>query len=325
MTIITFPYTETKADHPHIRRFDLRKDLLPVADLVERCFADTLDVDGRRYIMQMRSTAGHPNFLRWAASMAERMAVPFNGFVWEQDGEVVGNLSLIPMHTRGQKIFLVANVAVHPDHRRRGIARRLTEAALDRCARLQADQIWLHVRDDNPGALALYRSLGFVEQHRRTTWQGSGNWGQSKNPSNVQVGPRRSEYWNTQLAWLDRTHPFRLDWYLPLNLNLLRPGFLGWLYRAFKAEQPRMWAASYDGQLVGTLTWIRSGGYSDRLWLATRPEKEALAVPALLAVAHREIPGRKTVSLEYPAGLADEPLQHGGFEKRYTLIWMRAV
>lgn len=76
MTIITFPISETQPIHPHIRRFDIRRDLNMVADLVELCFADSLDADGRRYIRQMRSTARHPNFLRWTAGIAERGGDP---------------------------------------------------------------------------------------------------------------------------------------------------------------------------------------------------------------------------------------------------------
>lgn len=53
----------------------------------------------------------------------------------------------------------IANVAVHPDHRRRGIARLLVQAA-------QAEDIsrlMLEVRASNTAAIALYRSLGFTE------------------------------------------------------------------------------------------------------------------------------------------------------------------
>ncbi len=325
MTIITFPYTETGAAHPHLRRFDLRRDLLPVADLVELCFQDSLDVDGRRYIMQMRSTARHPQFLRWATGMADRMAMPFSGFVWEQDGQVVGNLSLIPMHSRGRRIFLIANVAVHPEHRRRGIARSLTEAALSHSAGQRADQVWLHVRSDNPGALALYSGLGFVEKYRRTTWHGAGDWGQAAGPPGVRIVPRRREHWPLQLAWLDRAHPTGLLWYLPLDLSLLQPGLFGWLRRLVKGDPPRMWAATENGRLLGVLAWVRSGSYSDRLWLAVEPQNGSRAIPGLMAVASREIRARKAVNLEYPTGWSEPALEEAGLEKHHTLIWMKAA
>ena len=111
MTIITFPLTEFKPAHPHMRRFNVRSDLKAVADLVELCFDETLDLDGRRYIRQMRSTAQHPQFLSWAARVASRSGFPFGGFVWEQDGRIIGNISLIQMEGRGGRVR-------HPDQAR---------------------------------------------------------------------------------------------------------------------------------------------------------------------------------------------------------------
>jgi hypothetical protein len=49
MAAITHPTTTSSS---HLRAFDVRHDLDAVADLVEVCFADTLDADGRRYIQQ---------------------------------------------------------------------------------------------------------------------------------------------------------------------------------------------------------------------------------------------------------------------------------
>jgi hypothetical protein len=47
-----------------LRPFDVRRDLNQVADLVEQCFADTLDPDGQHYLGQMRAAAGNPAYLR---------------------------------------------------------------------------------------------------------------------------------------------------------------------------------------------------------------------------------------------------------------------
>lgn len=53
-----------------------------------------------------------------------------SGFVWEENGQIIGNLSLIPSTKGGRRVVVIANVAVHPDHRRRGIAHELTQRAL---------------------------------------------------------------------------------------------------------------------------------------------------------------------------------------------------
>ncbi len=326
MTIITFPLSEMTAAHPHLRRFDLRRDLDAVATLVEECFSSTLDADGKRYVRQMRNTAQHPQFLRWAANMAERMSVPFNGFVWEQDGRVVGNLSLIPMHTRGRKIYLIANVAVHADFRRKGIARSLTEAALDECRRKRAHQIWLHVRQDNPGAQQLYEGLGFVERARRTQWysnplEGTRPSGSRPPVKGVSLQERRPAHWFQQLAWMNELHPELLEWYLPLNVNSLRPGLAGWFYRMLTGTLPRQWSALWNDRLLGVAAWVRSNASADRLWLAAHPEGETIAIRELLPLVQEKV-GRRPFNVEYPAGRADEAFRAAGFEEHQTLIWM---
>src|SRR4030067_1112514 len=49
-----------------LRPVDVRRDLNPVADLMERSFSETLEPDGQRYSPQMRSAAYNPGFLLWA-------------------------------------------------------------------------------------------------------------------------------------------------------------------------------------------------------------------------------------------------------------------
>ena len=60
--------------------------------------------------------------------------------------------------------ILIANVATHPDHRRKGIARTLTEQVMQHARQRGVDALWLHVRADNPGAVQMYSDLGFVER-----------------------------------------------------------------------------------------------------------------------------------------------------------------
>src|SRR5512140_1249571 len=107
-----------------IRKVNVGQDLLAVADLIEVCFATTLDEDGREYLRHLRSAARDASYLTLLQRAAERIASPLMGFVWEENNRVVGNLSLIPINRRGQSTFLIANVAVHPDYRGRGIGRQ---------------------------------------------------------------------------------------------------------------------------------------------------------------------------------------------------------
>lgn len=58
------------------------------------------------------------------------------------------------------------DVAVHPDFRRRGLARRVLGAALDWAAARGAETAWLQVSAGNLGAVALYGTMGLGEQYR---------------------------------------------------------------------------------------------------------------------------------------------------------------
>jgi ribosomal protein S18 acetylase RimI-like enzyme len=171
MSSITIPVKAN--DHPHLRLLNVLRDLSAVADLIELCFSPTLDNDGQRYISDMRRASHDDSFLRWASHMTETASLPLMGYVWEQDGRIVGNASLIPFRDKGKRVFLVANVATHPEYRRRGIGRALTERVMKQARDKKASAIWLHVRDDNFGAIKLYQELGFQEIARRTTWQAS--------------------------------------------------------------------------------------------------------------------------------------------------------
>ena len=75
-----------------------------------------------------------------------------------------------PWKTWGYVIYWVVaeemhllNLAVHPAYRRRGIARALLTAALERSRGQGATVAWLEVRPSNTAALALYQSFGFEE------------------------------------------------------------------------------------------------------------------------------------------------------------------
>jgi ribosomal protein S18 acetylase RimI-like enzyme len=59
----------------------------------------------------------------------------------------------------------VHDVQVAPDHRRRGLARAVIGALLDRGAEQGATTLWLHVETDNEPAIALYESLGLAVHH----------------------------------------------------------------------------------------------------------------------------------------------------------------
>ncbi len=72
-----------------------------------------------------------------------------------RDGEMLGYV----ICARYDEAYHVMNIAVDPDHRRRGVARALLDAVLDAAG--HQTPYTLEVRVSNAGAIALYESFGF--------------------------------------------------------------------------------------------------------------------------------------------------------------------
>ena len=316
--------------HPNIRPMSMFRDLSAVADLIELCFADTMDRDGRRYVADMRRASRDNGFLNWATSMTENASLPVTGFVWEEDKRIIGNASLIPFRDAGKRIYLIANIAVHPDHRRRGIARSLTQRAMGYGWGKRASALWLHVRDDNPGAIKLYTDLGFQGIASRTNWIAKPDSLFPQPESDLQIVARHSRFWPQQQDWLRRLHPDTLNWYHPININSLRPGLMNRFYLLFVDMHIRQWVAVQGDRLLATLAWTHTTGRSESLIVATPPVqgdsgRSAEALAQLLIHARRTLSTRANMSLEYPGGELIEAFIAAGFTERRTLLWMRAM
>lgn len=80
------------------------------------------------------------------------------------DGDtVIGYAGVKPVLDEGQ----IANIAVAPDRRGRGIGKTLLAALLDGARKAGLATVTLEVRPSNTAALALYRGAGFAETGRR--------------------------------------------------------------------------------------------------------------------------------------------------------------
>jgi ribosomal protein S18 acetylase RimI-like enzyme len=320
-------------DHPHIRPVNVLRDLSAVADLIELCFSSTMDQDGQRYLSDMRRASHDDRFMSWASHMAETASMPMTGYVWEQDGRIVGNASLIPFRDHGKRVYLIANVATHPNYRRQGIGRALTEQVMLQARSKNASAVWLHVREDNPGAIRIYESLGFKEIARRTAWYAGPEHFLAGSGSGITIVPRHSRYWPLQLSWLNRIYPDHLSWYHSWNLQAMRPGFWSSIYHIFIDFQIKQWAAVRGEELLATLTWMPQGGRSESLYAATPSltpgdtNNEALhgeALTRLLIHAQHAMSHYQAISLDFPAGVMTEAIRAAGFTPRRTLLWMRA-
>lgn len=97
--------------------------------------------------------------------------------VAELDGKVVGwAVGLVRQHRRSRSGRLYA-IAIHPSAQGRHIGRRLAEATIAQLNELGIERIFLEVRNNNEGAVRLYRKLGFVHHVDLPNYYGQGKHG----------------------------------------------------------------------------------------------------------------------------------------------------
>lgn len=305
-----------------LRPVDIRKDLDKIADLIEICFSQTMDEDGKAYLRQLRRSADDARRLGWAASLVEENHIPISGYVWEENDQIIGNLTLIPLQRYGEKIHLVANVAVLPQYRRKGIGEKLTKAAISYVQKHNNNSIWLQVRDDNYPAEILYRNLGFIERARRTTWHSySGDPVPPVTPGYEITGLSMAD-WNKQERMLGVIYPSSVIWNLPVSIDKFKPTLISQFTRVFTGETHKSWALRRCGELLGTLTWETARTWADNLWVGTKFEYQETVLSNLLPHAMGTIHRTQPQAVNYPAGEAEAVFSRYGFIKHLTLIWM---
>jgi ribosomal protein S18 acetylase RimI-like enzyme len=310
------------------------RDLPQVADLIELCFALTMDDEGQSYLQQMRRASHNNEFLKWAGKVVDSTSLPLSGFVWEENGRIVGNASLVYQTYQSRKLAMIANVATHPDFRRHGIGRALTRQAMIYARQRGVQDLWLQVRDDNPTAIKIYNDLGFVERARRTTYHPKNSM---SDPSTRPLTPQpqegsstrvtglqpNSHDWPFQRGWLKRAHPDELSWYSHWDWDTLAPGLWHWLYRAFIEFDVRQWAAYEGGTLLATVSWMPTTRAPSALWVAAKQNGGAAGLESALKAACRDLIHYRRLTIEYPAGEMVGAFESAGFEAFRTLIWMQ--
>jgi ribosomal protein S18 acetylase RimI-like enzyme len=291
-----------------------------IADLIESAFPLDFDPAGRRMVRDMRSYSRAGLLGYWIGRLVLPPTAYPLGFVWEEDGNVVGNASLLRVDGFPHR-WVLANVVVRDDHRRRGIGRELTLASIDLAKARKASELFLQVDSTNQGAQILYASMGFHPHTTRSAWVRSPN---QPLPASLELGEtreRREGDWKTQLELAERIHPEGLVWPYPLTSRLYRHP---WLQRFFGMTMIRHWVWEEDYRLMGTLT-ARSQleNRKIRFILVVDPEMRGVIERPLLCAGLGALHGKqKNILLDYPVGMADQDLRDLGFRTQRTLTWM---
>ena len=313
----------------HIRPLDLTKDLEDVANIIETCFDTYLDDDGHRFLRHLRSLSTNRSLQNRAQLF---LRLPMQGFVWEEDGKIIGNLSLMFVRAtiREQFIsipkpgYLIANVATYPEHEGRGIAKALTDRALAYIKSRNLQHAFLQVRDNNPTALHIYESYGFREFARRSTWFKMPERNSVEINKDYLIKIPNWKDWIKLRTLYTKNYPKNVQWHLPIQIPLLRPGTLGSLNRSIYEAEFKQWAL-YNNQnhegAIGSVTWQTSKNMTNYIWVASDEHNDMIALSNLIPFMENQI-SRKKVTLDFPYSRGNKILSDLGFIHKQNLIWM---
>jgi ribosomal protein S18 acetylase RimI-like enzyme len=316
-----------------IRPLESARDLGQLADLIENAFGEELVDGGERVLRELRWLSKLGPLSSMFMSGGADIDGMFTGLVWEQEGQVVGNVTVNrPTGHLGR--WQISNVAVLDTYRRRGIGRKLVEAALDLVVRQGGETAYLFVREGNAVALHLYESLGFVEVDRTT---------------DLKYTPGAASHQAYRLQAWRRLRPGEGQALYELVSRAVGPGhqwlvgvrrgryvlsaderLARWLGSLFSAETQTYWGAFqgdalYAGlELHATRLWSRNP-HRLTMWVhpARRGQVEDVLAQDIEILLSRQARRPAFTSLPACEEQATEALVRQGFRRVRTLILMK--
>lgn len=138
-----------------------------LSSIHERCFPHYWDKDVFNDFFSVSGTVAlvaelPPSPLKEEGSAAPKRDAEAGAGEGEGEG-VIGMVIYRLSHEQAD----IITIAVLPEFRRQGVARRLMDEALKNVAAQGAERLFLDVEDGNLPAIKLYESLGFLHDRRR--------------------------------------------------------------------------------------------------------------------------------------------------------------
>ncbi len=315
-----------------IRPFDIGRDLRAVSRLIADAFADELDEQGEAALRELRILGHMSGLVRILSRSTGEFHNVFSGFVWVENNRVVGNVT-VQRASSGSGRWQIANVAVSPAWRGRGISRALMEHALDYVRDMDGSWAVLQVRGENEIARGLYERLRFENMGGTSELYAPGVPKPITRPmlSNLQpFSPSDSNLLyelatsrpSAELQWWRAVR--RDDFRLPLEKRI------GELLSRFVGRQRiyRYAIRDHNSRFEGAIQVVARcwrGEHHIRLWLR-REAQERYAQPLILGALallqeSPRWPLRASVSTQDE--IAAQTLLDHGFAVRSTLYTMR--
>jgi ribosomal protein S18 acetylase RimI-like enzyme len=315
-----------------LRPFDIGADLRPVAELIADAFAHELDSRGSAALREMRVMSHIGGVLKLLNRSTGEFDDVFGGFVWLEDGKVVGNVTVQRSDRSGAR-WQIANVAVAPSQRGRGISRQLMMRALEHIAENQGQWAVLQVYEKNTIALRLYERMGFE------VIGGSTDLRLDRAPQ-IDTFPVLANFrsfsvnqWQPLYDLANQQYGIQAQWWRALRRGdfqqTFEQQFLAWLARTVGRQRVyrqciQTYQHHFDAALVlKAMRW--RGQHELRIWV--RPEhygkyEDALLHWALATLqAHPRWPVHVNLNSDHTPAL--ETARRYGFRIQQTLLTMR--
>ncbi|NHJ47825.1 MAG: GNAT family N-acetyltransferase [Asgard group archaeon] len=136
-----------------------KKDLDSYFELTEICFKESNEF--QRVDLEKLKKTIKSFFNPILKSLFSVLGAKFYYYIAEVDGKIVGATTLSCVKNKG----LISAVMTHPDHRRKGIARKLFNMASQKAIEHKKEFLWLDVDAQNVGAKKLYENEGFIQYY----------------------------------------------------------------------------------------------------------------------------------------------------------------
>ena len=319
-----------------LRPINLKTDLVQLADLIELVFADSIDQGGLNAAREMRTMHRIGFGLSLLAGLNDLAQGISMGYVWIAGGRLVGNVSIYPASWQGAvgRVWVIANVGVHPDYQRQGIATQLMRASVEAIEQRGGSQALLQVDAKNETAWRLYHRLGFVDERAWTIWRrtSSSRIGSVADDHSVHISWRRPEEWRQEYELAQHVRPAQqggVGWQRPLHSSLFRKSLLKRLDDWFSLRSiERLVIRSEDETRLLASMWVESGFMtsSTQLTLMVEPEYQGIYDDALLQLAVRRFgDARHALLIEHPSDeiVTSELLRQYYFRPQREVIHMR--
>lgn len=316
-----------------LRMLDPRRDLPQVAELIGEAFAAELEPGGRAALREYQTLGHFGPLITLLGRANDAFQELLGGFVWVENDRVVGNVTIQRQDTYGRR-WQIANVAVAPQWRGRGIARALMTAALEWIEERGGSWVILQVRRDNVAAKGLYERLGFESVGSISDWR------LSRIPKNMpqvvnalDLRPLRNREWAKVYDLVLACTPALTQWWEPVRPDQFRrqpeQRMSEWFNTLLGRNRMLRLGLDADNQhLAATVTLNAARWYGEhRLRLRIHPtywgrlEEPLLHQIMRLLVDYPRFP----VSINHDGEhhQASDVLRYWGFVERRTLVMMR--